>query len=247
MLEVRVARPNEFDAVLAFYTTMIDEMQGTDFDVQWQHDVHPSPTFLRESLEAGQVIVGLLPAEGVEVVSEGSESEPIIASAMVVNHEGAPGYDAVPWNCGRAARAGRCPACGSHAAGLPRPGLRSPAREGCRRYRPCPGSGGSAPRHLPPQRARPRPLRVLRFRRPRRVARPLPGTRRHPGRHVRARTVAFAKGISGGCVRASCRFSRDRNDRKNDRKATETTAKRPQRPKRRLARDPNSCRIMAGK
>ncbi|MEQ2811844.1 GNAT family N-acetyltransferase [Adlercreutzia equolifaciens] len=97
MLEVRVARPNEFDAVLAFYTTMIDEMQGTDFDVQWQHGVHPSPTFLRESLEAGQVIVGLLPAEGVEVVSEGSESEPIIASAMVVNHEGANGYDAVPW------------------------------------------------------------------------------------------------------------------------------------------------------
>ena len=66
MLEVRVARPNEFDAVLAFYTTMIDEMQGTDFDVQWQHGVHPSPTFLRESLEAGQVIVGLLPAEGLK-------------------------------------------------------------------------------------------------------------------------------------------------------------------------------------
>ena len=41
MLEVRVARPDEFDAVLAFYTTMIDEMQGTDFDVQWQHGVHP--------------------------------------------------------------------------------------------------------------------------------------------------------------------------------------------------------------
>ena len=53
MLEVRVARPDEFDAVLAFYTTMIDEMQGTDFDVQWQHGVHPSPAFLRESLEAG--------------------------------------------------------------------------------------------------------------------------------------------------------------------------------------------------
>lgn len=52
MLEARVARPDEFDAVLAFYTTMIDEMQGTDFDVQWQHGVHPSPAFLRESLEA---------------------------------------------------------------------------------------------------------------------------------------------------------------------------------------------------
>ena len=120
MLEVRVARPDEFDAVLAFYTTMIDEMQGTDFDVQWQHGVHPSPTFLRESLEAGQVIVGLLPAEEVaekitgadhdaeaieivEVVeatdatSEDAEPAPVIACAMVVNHEGAPGYDAVPW------------------------------------------------------------------------------------------------------------------------------------------------------
>lgn len=87
MLEVRVARPDEFDAVLAFYTTMIDEMQGTDFDVQWQHGVHPSPAFLRESLEAGQVIVGVL----------GGEAEPVIACAMVVNREGAPGYDAVPW------------------------------------------------------------------------------------------------------------------------------------------------------
>ena len=47
MLEVRVARPNEFDAVLAFYTTMIDEMQGTDFDVQWQHGVHPSSRWRR--------------------------------------------------------------------------------------------------------------------------------------------------------------------------------------------------------
>lgn len=110
MLEVRVARPDEFDAVLAFYTTMIDEMQGTDFDVQWRHGVHPSPQFLRESLEAGQVIVGLLPtgeaaqaaadAKGdvaVKSTPDRGEPEPVIACAMVVNHEGAPGYDAVPW------------------------------------------------------------------------------------------------------------------------------------------------------
>lgn len=125
MLEVRVARPDEFDAVLAFYTTMIDEMRGTDFDVQWQHGVHPSPKFLRESLEAGQVIVGLLPAEeagqviagakeddavetigvagmaeaidGADATPRGGEAEPVIACAMVVNREGASGYDAVPW------------------------------------------------------------------------------------------------------------------------------------------------------
>ena len=120
MLEVRVARPDEFGAVLAFYTMMIDEMQGTDFDVQWQHGVHPSPSFLRESLEAGQVIVGLLPAEeaaekiagadhdakaietveaveATEATSERKEPESVIVCAMVVNHEGAPGYHAVPW------------------------------------------------------------------------------------------------------------------------------------------------------
>ncbi len=54
MLEVRMARPDEIDAVLAFYTTMIDDMQGTDFDVQWHHDVHPSTAFLRESLAAAR-------------------------------------------------------------------------------------------------------------------------------------------------------------------------------------------------
>lgn len=91
MLEVRVARPDEFDAVLAFYSTMIDEMEGTDFDVQWRHGGHPSVEFLRESVEAGQVIVGVL-------ADEADGGSPVIASSMVVNHEGSPGYDAVPWD-----------------------------------------------------------------------------------------------------------------------------------------------------
>ncbi|MCR2035440.1 GNAT family N-acetyltransferase [Adlercreutzia mucosicola] len=118
MLTVRRARIDEFDAVLDFYTQMIDQMQGTDFDVRWRHGEHPSPAFLRESLEAGQVIIGLL-GEGEDVKSAGCEvaaSEAatsgagvspagavdgegaVIASAMVVNHEGAPGYAAVSWD-----------------------------------------------------------------------------------------------------------------------------------------------------
>ena len=48
MLEVRKARADEIDAVLDFYAKMIDGMQGTDFDVQWRHDGHPSKDFLRE-------------------------------------------------------------------------------------------------------------------------------------------------------------------------------------------------------
>lgn len=196
MLEVRVARPDEFDAVLAFYTTMIDEMQGTDFDVQWQHGVHPSPAFLRESLEAAQLIVGLLPAEEVEVVSEGGESEPIIASAMVVNHEGAPGYNAVPWAVDAAPEqvgvlhvVATLPAF--HGRGFGRQ-LVNGAADIAR------AQGLVALRldTFPPQRTRPRPLRVVRFRGQGRVDRALPGPRRHPGGHVRAGVVAFANAFS---------------------------------------------------
>lgn len=111
MLEVRAARPDEFDAVLDFYTEMIDQMQGTDFDVQWKHGVHPSPEFLRSSLEMGQVVIGLLPpetaceeaadttsdAEGADPVFGEQGADSVIACALVVNHEGASGYDAVPW------------------------------------------------------------------------------------------------------------------------------------------------------
>ena len=57
MLEVRKARADEIDAVLDFYAKMIDGMQGTDFDVQWRHDGHPSKDFLRESVADGLMIV----------------------------------------------------------------------------------------------------------------------------------------------------------------------------------------------
>lgn len=55
MLKVRRARADEFDQVLDFYTNMIDGMRGTEFDVCWEHDVHPSSAFLRASVDAGEV------------------------------------------------------------------------------------------------------------------------------------------------------------------------------------------------
>ena len=60
MLTVRMARTDEFEQVMDFYTQMIDEMRGTDFDVLWEHGIHPSPAFLREAISAGQVYVGVL-------------------------------------------------------------------------------------------------------------------------------------------------------------------------------------------
>ena len=75
MLKVRRARADEFDQVLDFYTNMIDGMRGTEFDVCWEHDVHPSSAFLRASVDAGEVYVGL-----------------------VVNGEGDAGYESVSWH-----------------------------------------------------------------------------------------------------------------------------------------------------
>ncbi|WP_165247724.1 GNAT family N-acetyltransferase [Adlercreutzia sp. ZJ141] len=83
-LTLRVARAGDTERVLDFYTQMIDQMAGTDFDVLWKHDVHPSSEFLRASVDAGQVLLGLL--------VDGS-----IVCALVMNREGAPGYDSVPW------------------------------------------------------------------------------------------------------------------------------------------------------
>ena len=60
MFEVRIARSSELDAIIGFYAQMISEMRGTEFDILWDSDVHPSAEFLRESVEAGQVYVGVL-------------------------------------------------------------------------------------------------------------------------------------------------------------------------------------------
>lgn len=93
-LTIRQARVDEFDQVMDFYTKMIDEMRNTDFDVCWEHGVHPSSAFLRASVEAGEVYVGLMDA-GADGAGEGRA--PRIASAMVLNGEGDAGYERAPW------------------------------------------------------------------------------------------------------------------------------------------------------
>lgn len=88
MATVRQARADEVERVLDFYTRMIDGMRGTEFDVCWDHDVHPSHGFLRASTLAGEVYV---------VEASGEDVEPRFAAAMVLNAEGDPGYDQVRW------------------------------------------------------------------------------------------------------------------------------------------------------
>lgn len=102
MLTIRQARVDEFDQVMDFYTKMIDEMRDTDFDVCWEHGVHPSPAFLRASVDAGEVYVGLADegeGDGEAASADGADDgrAPRIASAMVLNGEGDAGYERAPW------------------------------------------------------------------------------------------------------------------------------------------------------
>ncbi|MDN4469110.1 GNAT family N-acetyltransferase [Gordonibacter sp. RACS_AR68] len=89
MATVRKARADEADQVLDFYTRMIDGMRGTEFDVCWEHDVHPTRAFLRASTEAGEVLVVEAPGTGAD--------GPRFAAALVLNAECDPGYDQVRW------------------------------------------------------------------------------------------------------------------------------------------------------
>lgn len=88
MREVRTAREDEFDRVMDFYSTMIDQMAGTDFDVRWKHGVHPSPEFLRAAVDAGQVHV---------LMVRDDAHQPCIAAAIVLDGDAAKGYERVPW------------------------------------------------------------------------------------------------------------------------------------------------------
>ena len=83
-LEVRKANAAETRKVLEFYHAMIDEMQGTDFDVLWKRDVHPSDAFLSDAMARGYLYVGIA-------------EDGCIASALVIDRSPAPGYENVPW------------------------------------------------------------------------------------------------------------------------------------------------------
>lgn len=83
-LTVRKSTADDTTAIIDFYARMIDEMAGTDFDVLWKHDAHPSHRFLQESAEQGYAYLG--------ITDQGA-----IASALIIDHAAADGYEDVPW------------------------------------------------------------------------------------------------------------------------------------------------------
>ena len=83
-MELRKATPADHDTVMDFYTRMIDEMAGTDFDILWKHDEHPTHASLHDAVDNGYMYLAIA-------------DDGCIASALVINHDRAAGYEKVPW------------------------------------------------------------------------------------------------------------------------------------------------------
>lgn len=82
-MQIRKAEKNEFDAVRAFYHSMIDAMAGTPFHPKWQKDIYPSKEDLKTAIDEQSMYIGMLGER--------------IAAAMVFNHKCNEEYNEVPW------------------------------------------------------------------------------------------------------------------------------------------------------
>ena len=96
MLDVRAARPEEFETVMNFYYDLTDRMMGSAYEPGWEKDVYPTRDFVRQSIENGELYVGFLSGEA-PACAEAVEQEQTPACVMVINHETTDGYETVDW------------------------------------------------------------------------------------------------------------------------------------------------------
>ncbi len=82
-LKIRKAHADEFDKVLTFYFSVIDALEGAEYNLGWVKEVYPSRTLLKNSIEKGELYVG--------------ELDKSFVSAMIVNRETNDGYKDAKW------------------------------------------------------------------------------------------------------------------------------------------------------
>ena len=81
-MNIRVVKKNEYNAIRAFYHTLIDRMKDAEYKPGWEKEVYPSDAYLRESLENGDLWV--------------YETDGGYAAAMILNRESNEGYKNMP-------------------------------------------------------------------------------------------------------------------------------------------------------
>ena len=83
MLRIRTAKKEEFDAVRAFYHSLIDEMRDSPYLPGWEKDIYPTNEYLQDAITKGEMYVGELGDE--------------IAGAMIVNRDCNESYAKAQW------------------------------------------------------------------------------------------------------------------------------------------------------
>lgn len=82
-MEIVKANEKQYEAVRSFYHSLIDGMKNSKYDIGWVKDIYPAPEFLRESIENGELYIGI--------------EDNHIAGAMVLNHQCNEGYSKFQW------------------------------------------------------------------------------------------------------------------------------------------------------
>lgn len=80
---IKKAIPDQFQAVRAFYHSVIDGVGNARDSVGWKKDIYPSPELLDRSIRAGELFVA--------VVGDA------IIGAMILNHQYNDEYRKAPW------------------------------------------------------------------------------------------------------------------------------------------------------
>ena len=90
-ITVRFATMADMGAVLRLYDDVVELDRGTEHDVLWRRDLHPSDASLEEAVAAGQLVL----AEAAEA-AKGPQGAPLLG-AGILNSDFAQGYENVPW------------------------------------------------------------------------------------------------------------------------------------------------------
>ena len=83
-MKIRKASIEEYPDVRAFYHSLIDSLEGTEYHPMWQKDIYPAPEDLKSALEAETLYLGEINGETV--------------TAMVLNKECNDEYADVHWD-----------------------------------------------------------------------------------------------------------------------------------------------------
>lgn len=82
-MEIRLAQVNEFEAIMAFYHQMTEDLEDASEGPGWEKDVYPSP----ESVQTAII------AQNLYVSTAGND----LIAAMILNHEYTDGYEQGNW------------------------------------------------------------------------------------------------------------------------------------------------------